>query len=1706
MASNFTARQVDIYTIVCTSPSVNLTPIGSAIVPIPYNVSETLEKSADVSETVSMGKAKVYLKKSHSSCVVGDGPGVCCGVSSGTLLAKSYVIEHSSTTKVDGSEIIRVGDEQYMQGGNTKGKVTGSEGGSPSCIKDDGEIDGSTIPEDLDIQSIITALTPISFSTVMNMSNKTNPMASNASGTLGSSTGSPVILNTAQFIYTNKDIKLLNGKSPLLLEQTYVSKQDYKGMFGLNTRYAYESQFKRIEDNIYRLFLIDAKKFDFELQEDNTFKNIGNYPCSIEYCDANTFNITYFNTNEIHTYKNDKLIKIQESNDNCINILYEDNLLKKVSNNYGAFFDFAYEQNKVFRVKDNNNRVWIYKYDKSDNLIQIINPASNKKTFTYDEKNNLTNIQDENENDIVSVVYDEDNRVHSYTKEELTNTYTYISSKMISKEDNLGNITNYGLDDCGQIRAVLAKNNNSESYVYDEVNNKAIITDINNSSKTKYFDDKSRVVKIVYEDNSETLYTYEDSHNNPLSILESNGNITTYSYDKKVNLLEHVKNNGDTIVYEYDDKSNLVKSVDIQGCETTYEYNELSCMIKTENALGIKTFYTYDKLNRNICIINAKDKKEFLEYDVLNNNTKYINALEDTILFTYDKTNKLTSITDTKNNKTQYVYDKHNRIVKVINAKGDEKVYTYNVNNTVSSLTQEDGQTSTYKYNIDEQLIEVNNSDDTITYSYNNLGQLLQANNSTAKIENYYNKNSQLITHSINDIDIDKVYDNETNALNMVLFKDKQYSFKRDDNNNIQEIINKKHIIQLSKNNYNITTNITYPNEQTQEKTYNVLYNMSNVKTNNLELTYSYDELGLVILKEHTQNNKTSKKVFFYDDINRLIKSDITNFTYDEAGNKLNNNEQYSNTHELEEDDTFYYVYDKRGNIKEKVNKSTNDSISYTFNASNLLTSVSSTDNNLEFTYDALQRRISKKHNGILHNYLYDNYNIIAILDENKELIASIIHDENIDSPLSITTYKKSQLSKDEYNSLSEEKQVEHDNTLENTYFYHSDNQGSIIALSNIDAKIVESFIYDDAYGIILDHQKTIETLNPYGYTAQVYDTNELYYYKARYYDPTTQRFLSPDPIEFKGGDYNFYRYVNNSPLNFTDPSGLNAFSLSSMSDFFSSLLPSYIKTVDNPIAFAADSLTVSKTPNADIDKIDAKSSSTSGSDGGKVVGEGVPAVEAKLPGLEEVITIETDLYMNDNNEELRIPYLDSTRVFKFKSSKPFIAGMRAMFGGDVSHNAVKLLMLDLEAGIFEYPKWESQKNLGETTAGYHYKGTIYLNEKLILDAENDPKKEWLLFRVMIEETGHYIDYMLRNHYLTIGGDAKGDEGTVFAADFIRYNKLLTKDFEFAKFIIKDENGASREFTAKVLKSNPNADDKAKDLLFMEDADDDHGIVTLKDGSQIKVEFFKIRGGGAIHEDITEKAAAEVKILYDNRLDEGAAWPDVPCKDTNSIETCYAGTWWNEHTEGTMAYRSHHGDRQFWHSMAHSEEVTNQVVVNEIVKQAKIWFKDAVTTKYDFKGNILEKGSIRGYGPGDDGLFHIGKILHMVQDSYSLSHLKRENEIGEIIQFYSYNNQDAKKHGDPDKDDKSKGAKEALNASIKVLTLYKKIVVGKSEIPDWDFPTPETYFPLVEELFKNDLYKINKENAKNMAGGHGGYSLTVDEIRAKAMEKESRHR
>ena len=61
-------------------------------------------------------------------------------------------------------------------------------------------------------------------------------------------------------------------------------------------------------------------------------------------------------------------------------------------------------------------------------------------------------------------------------------------------------------------------------------------------------------------------------------------------------------------------------------------------------------------------------------------------------------------------------------------------------------------------------------------------------------------------------------------------------------------------------------------------------------------------------------------------------------------------------------------------------------------------------------------------------------------------------------------------------------------------------------------------------------------------FTGQTHDIDtDLYYYNARYYDPTLGRFIQADAIIadlFAPQNINPYTYVLNNPLKYTDPSG----------------------------------------------------------------------------------------------------------------------------------------------------------------------------------------------------------------------------------------------------------------------------------------------------------------------------------------------------------------------------------------------------------------------------------------------------------------------------------------------------------------------------------------------------------------------------------------
>ncbi|MDR1529992.1 MAG: RHS repeat-associated core domain-containing protein [Burkholderiales bacterium] len=106
--------------------------------------------------------------------------------------------------------------------------------------------------------------------------------------------------------------------------------------------------------------------------------------------------------------------------------------------------------------------------------------------------------------------------------------------------------------------------------------------------------------------------------------------------------------------------------------------------------------------------------------------------------------------------------------------------------------------------------------------------------------------------------------------------------------------------------------------------------------------------------------------------------------------------------------------------------------------------------------------------------------------------------------------------------------------TESQTLNYLIDAQQSSVRLTDNAGNKVVDYTYT-AYGD-MTADATID--NPFQYTGRENDNTGLYYYRARYYLPKYQRFISEDPIGLNGG-INVYGYVEGNPVSFIDPMGL---------------------------------------------------------------------------------------------------------------------------------------------------------------------------------------------------------------------------------------------------------------------------------------------------------------------------------------------------------------------------------------------------------------------------------------------------------------------------------------------------------------------------------------------------------------------------------------
>ncbi len=107
----------------------------------------------------------------------------------------------------------------------------------------------------------------------------------------------------------------------------------------------------------------------------------------------------------------------------------------------------------------------------------------------------------------------------------------------------------------------------------------------------------------------------------------------------------------------------------------------------------------------------------------------------------------------------------------------------------------------------------------------------------------------------------------------------------------------------------------------------------------------------------------------------------------------------------------------------------------------------------------------------------------------------------------------------------------------------------------------------------------------------------------------------------------------------------------------------------------------------------------------------------------------------------------------------------------DLSDKKVEMPEIKIHTGLFPEAKYKSSDN------------TIWIAQYLIVKAteEKDIESMGKLYQAIMEEFGHYIDFQLRNHYTTLGGDAKLDEGAIFGYCLTTFNVFEETTINFGK-------------------------------------------------------------------------------------------------------------------------------------------------------------------------------------------------------------------------------------------------------------------------------------------------------------------------------------
>ena len=561
-------------------------------------------------------------------------------------------------------------------------------------------------------------------------------------------------------------------------------------------------------------------------------------------------------------------------------------------------------------------------------------------------------------------------------------------------------------------------------------------------------------------------------------------------------------------------------------------YDALDRLVQIDDpATGI-TQITYDANGNVASSTNGLNNTTTFEYDAANQRTKAIDPLLGERLFAYGLRGEVETITDERGQITDFFYDLLTRLNGIERLVGGNFLFTqflHDKRNRITRVTDPNGQIIINTYDDLSRLTRIATPDNVIDFTYDAVGNMLTATDNDSSVARTYDGLNRVVTQQTlvggiqPVVTLTNAFDAVGNRVSLTDTEGGVTQMAYDAVGRLVQLITPgAGTIDLSLDATGRRSQIAFPNGVATDFQYDLNGHLSDV-THSIGVTelvgfgYTYSAVGNILAIAE----QTGTRDFTYDALQRLTAGGFAalpeSYTYDAVGNRTTSH--LSATHvtdsanRLTEDDAFTYTYDDNGNLTAKTDKVTTDMTGYVYDAQNQLIRITFPDlSTANYRYDGLNRRIEKDVSGAITRYVYDGEDIVLEYDGTNTLLARYSHGPGRDQPLAMERGGQG-------------------------FFYQADHQGSIRLVTDAAGFVVNTYEYD-SYG---NFEAVAEGVpNPYTYTGREQDPESgLYYYRARYYDPTTGRFINEDPISYAGLDVNLYRYVFNNPVNFTDPEGL---------------------------------------------------------------------------------------------------------------------------------------------------------------------------------------------------------------------------------------------------------------------------------------------------------------------------------------------------------------------------------------------------------------------------------------------------------------------------------------------------------------------------------------------------------------------------------------